>query len=286
MKLRGEIIHPELWAERSFAVTWDGKPKVTIGIGGIVYNVRVGDNIFGWVSDQLNAGVAVSDSDASRQAAINVYSCIGNSVKMLTGDCKGVKGTVVGKTHNQMARNNRIIVDFQPDDLKKLTIGDRMEIEAWGSGLAIDEYNDLRIMSLSPQLVEAMKLKENGKKIQVPVTNVLPGNLMGVGVGSGASEAGSWNIQSCSPKLNKKYGLESLRFGDIVAVKNVSSDYGNSVYQGGLIVGVISHGASDLGGHGPGLAIIFSTKKNRIEPVIEDKANVAYYLGLRKDKKW
>ena len=41
MKLRGEVIHPELWVERGYATTWDGRPKLTVGIGGVVHNVMV-----------------------------------------------------------------------------------------------------------------------------------------------------------------------------------------------------------------------------------------------------
>lgn len=286
MKLRAEVIHPELWVERGYATTWDGRPKLTVGIGGIVHNVRVGDPTFGWQADHLNAGVAISDSDTSRQRAINVFSCIGNRVKALTGEAKGSEGVVIGKTYFFAGRSYRVIVDFKPDDLARLAIGDKVEIEAWGTGLQIEGFEDLRILSVSPQLFEATGLKEKNGRLVVPVVKVLPGYLMGVGVGRGGPEAGAWDIQSCSPELNRKHGLESLRFGDFVAVTDVASDWGNGVYEGGVIVGVVSHGASEIGGHGPGLAVIVSSKKERIETVIDSKANVAYYLGLREDLDW
>ncbi len=31
----------------SYTTTWDGKPKMAIGIGGINYNLKIGDPIFG-----------------------------------------------------------------------------------------------------------------------------------------------------------------------------------------------------------------------------------------------
>lgn len=286
MKLRGEIIHPELWVERNYVTTWDGKPKLTVGIGGIVLNVKVGDPVFGWYADHLNAGVAVSSFDASKQPALNVFSCIGNKTKVLTGDAKGAGGVVVGKTYFFAGRSNRVIVYFEAEHLKKLAIGDKIEVEAYGTGLAIEGHEDVRVFSLAPHLFDAMGLKAEGGKLVVPVVKVLPGYLMGVGVGRGSSESGAWDIQSCSPELNEEHGLESLRFGDVVAVTDVSSDYGNTVFEGGTIVGVVSHGASDIGGHGPGLAMIFSSRKGKIEPVLDGKANVAYYLGLRKDLEW
>ena len=286
MKLRGEIIHPELWVERNYVTTWDGRPKLTVGIGGIVHNVRVGDKVFGWYADHLNAGVAVSDKDNNKQRAICVYSCIGNRAKCLSKEAKGELGVVVGKTYFFAGRSHRIVVDFPPETLAKLTIGDKIEIEAWGTGLQIEGYEDVRVFSMSPPLLKALDLKEESGMLQIPVAKILPGELMGVGVGRGAPESGAWDIQSCSPKLNKKHGLDSLRFGDLVAVRDVRSNYGNGVYDKGVIVGVVSHGASEIGGHGPGLAILFSGMKDRIEPVHEEKANVAYYLGLREDLEW
>jgi len=286
MKVNGEIIHPELWVERNYVTTWDGRPKLTVGIGGIVHNVRVGDPVFGWYADHLNAGVAVSDKDASRQRAINTYSCVGNPAKVLTGEAKGTMGVVVGKTYFFAGRSYRIIVDFQPEDLAKLAIGDKVEVEAWGTGLAIDGLKDVRIFSLSPRLFKAMGIEESGGKLKVPVTKVVPGYMMGVGVGRGGSHMGAWDIQSCSPELNESMGLEKLRFGDIVAVTDVTSDYGNGVYEDGVIVGVVSHGASEIGGHGPGIASIISTRMEHIEPVVDPNANAGYYLGLRKDKGW
>ncbi len=280
-KLVGEVIHPELWVERNYVTTWDGRPKLTVGIGGIVYNVRVGDPVFGWSSDHLNAGTAVSHKDPSRQMALNVFSCIGNKARVVDGEAKGTEGVVVGKTYFYPGRSYRIIVDFPPDGLSKLSIGDKVEVEAWGSGLVIAGFEDVRVLSLSPELLEAMGVKTHDGNLVVPVVKELPGNMMGVGVGRGPTEAGAWDIQSCSHELNKELGLETLRFGDVVAVRDVDSDWGHGVYEGGVVVGVVSHGASEIGGHGPGIAVIFSSKKGRLTPVVDEGANVARYLGLR-----
>jgi len=170
-------------------------------------------------------------------------------VKVLTGEAKGAGGTVVGKTYFFAGRSHRIVVDFDSEDLAGLAIGDKVEIEAWGTGLMIEGFEDTRIFSIS-------------------VVKVLPGYLMGVGVGRGGPEAGAWDIQSCSPEMNEEHGLEDLRFGDLVAVTDVASDWGNGVYEG------------------PGLAVIISSRKERIDPVLDGKANIAYYLGLRKDMEW
>ena len=286
MKVRGEIIHPELWVERGFATTWDGRPKLTVGIGGIVHNVRVGDPAFGWVADHLNAGVAVSSMDSNTQRGVNVFSCIGNEATVLTGAAKGAKGIVVGKTYFFAGRSYRIIVDFEPEDREKLSIGDRIEIEAYGTGLSIEGLEELRVLSLDPTLLPKLGVKVEDGKLHVPVVKTLPGSLMGTGVGRGGAHMGAWDIQSCSPELNKEYDLHNMRFGDIIAVEDVTCEYGTSVYENHVIIGVISHGESELGGHGPGIAVIFSGPKDKLIPVHDSKANLAYILGLREDLEW
>jgi len=286
MKVKGEIIHPELWIERGFATTWDGRPKLTVGIGGIVYNVRVGDPVFGWHADHLNAGVAVSDPDPSKQRGVNVFSCIGNEATVLTGSAKGAKGVVVGKTYFFAGRSYRLVVDFKSEDKMKLTIGDKIEIESWGTGLSIIGLEGVRVMSLSPDLLPKLGVEVMDGKLKVPVVKIVPGSLMGTGVGRGGAHMGAWDIQSCSPELNKEHDLYSLRFGDIVAVTDVTCDLGNSVYEQGIIIGVISHGESELGGHGPGIATIFSGSKDILEPIYDPKANLAYILKLRDDLEW
>ena len=71
MKLRAEVIHPELWVERGYATTWDGRPKLTVGIGGIVHNVRTGDPAFGWHASRRPsiARRASGSNQASRATA-------------------------------------------------------------------------------------------------------------------------------------------------------------------------------------------------------------------------
>ena len=285
-KVTGQIVHPELWVERGYATTWDGRPKITVGMGGIVLNVKIGDPVFGWYADHINAGVAVSDPDASRRTALNVFSCLGNRAKILSGDAKGSEGTVVGKTFFFSARTPGLVVHYDAGTLPRLAIGDRCEVEAHGVGLSIEDFPDIRVLSMSPTIFNALNLEAGSGKLRVPVAMEIPGKMMGVGVGGGPTEMGAWDIQSCSPQLNKELGLERLRFGDFVAVRDVDADWGRGVYDGGIIVGVISHGASELGGYGPGVAPVFSSKKGRIEPIIDSKANVAYYLGLRKDLRW
>ena len=48
MAVQGQIAPAQ--PARSYTITWDGKPKMVIGVGGINYNLKIGDKIFGWAS--------------------------------------------------------------------------------------------------------------------------------------------------------------------------------------------------------------------------------------------
>ncbi len=91
-----------------------------------------------------------------------------------------------------------------------------------------------------------------------------------------------YDIQTTDPKAIKKYGLETLRLGDIVCLRDQLCTSGRGYYKGAVTIGVVVHGASDYSGHGPGVNPILSTKDERIATRIDQGANIAYYLGLRK----
>ncbi len=69
----------------SYITTWDGKPKLAIGVGGINYELRIGEKIFGWASsDRATMGVATTgESDWTN------YTSVGNKVKIIGGEFRG-----------------------------------------------------------------------------------------------------------------------------------------------------------------------------------------------------
>ena len=71
---------------RSYATTWNGKPKMAIGIGGINYNLKIGDKIFGWASgDRATVGVATIGTGQERgRGAWLTFTSIGNEVKVIS----------------------------------------------------------------------------------------------------------------------------------------------------------------------------------------------------------
>lgn len=283
ISVMGEISHPTLRA--AYRTTYEGKPRVTPGGAGIKLNFRVGDPAYGWASDHIEPGVCIVNTGSVREfTALNAFACIGNEARVITGDAKGAEGKVTGK-HGY----TKTFVDFPMETLEELAISDKIQVAGWGVGLAVDGFEDVRIMSLSPRLFEAIGVQKEGSQLVVPVAKVVEGRMMGSGMGGGSGgipDLGDFDIQSTCPDLTMKYSLSDIRIGDIVAIKDILSHYARGVHPGAVTIGVVSHGASESAGHGPGVAPIMSSRPGRVEPVVENKANVAYYLGLRPDKEW
>jgi hypothetical protein len=72
-----------------------------------------------------------------------------------------------------------------------------------------------------------------------------------------------------------------MRLGDVVALIDQYCGYGRGYYKGGITIGVVVHGASDISGHGPGVNPIMTSLKGDILTTVLEDANIAHYLGIR-----
>ncbi|MDH4196029.1 MAG: DUF4438 domain-containing protein, partial [Candidatus Aminicenantes bacterium] len=122
-------------------------------------------------------------------------------------------------------------------------------------------------------------MREDGK-IEAAVVKEIPAEIVGSGAGGG-SLTGHWHIQTCFPPDIKKYGLDELRFGDFVFLKDTQTDYGKGYYKGGGTVGVVCSGPSDISGLGIGVTPVLSTRFGKIVPRLDPGANLAKYLGVK-----
>ncbi len=260
---------------RSPIVTWDGKPKMAIGTGGINYNLRIGDKVFGWAGERATVGVAVEGLGEARYGSDSwlSHASIGNGVRVLDGGAQGEKGVVVGKF------GGYVLVQFPEAVLDRLTVGDKLQAKADGMGLEIEGFKDVFVHSLSPDLLEKIATRTAGGKIEVPVVKEIPAEITGQGAGGG-SLSGNWHIQTCFPPDIKKFGLDELRYGDLVLLKDTQTDYGRGYYPGGATVGVVCGGPSDQSGLGIGVTAVLSTRFAKIIGRIDPQANIANYLGL------
>ncbi|MEO0102169.1 MAG: DUF4438 domain-containing protein [candidate division WOR-3 bacterium] len=272
ISVMGEVAPPK----RRFPYTIDykGEPKVFPGTGGIIYNIKVGDRVFGWVGDHLEPGVSIKVKDEDENRALNTYACIGNSAKVISGEAKGEKGFVTGK-HGGI---EHILVYFPEEVLEKLAIGDKIQIKAIGQGLAIEDFPWVKFYNLDPDLLARIDPVIKNGFLYFPVTHTLPPEIMGSGLGGATTSTGDYDITTQDEGMIKKWRLDELRFGDIVCLQDTDNTYGRCLRKGAVSIGVVVHANCVIAGHGPGVTTIATSSRGRIKPILNKKANIAHYL--------
>jgi len=270
--VQGKIVHPQF---NGYRITTDGMPLVLPATGGITYNVQVGDNAFGWVGDHVEPGVTIKNEASPENAALNVFACIGNEAKVVTGDAKGSVGYVSG-SHGGV---EHVMVAFPNDVLDKLTLDDKIMVKTYGQGLEIEGFEDVKVMSIDPRLFERMSITIEDNTLIVPVAAVIPQHLMGSGVGSPYSQKGDYDLITSDRAQIAALGLDKLRFGDFVLLQDCDNTYGmGGTLPGAVSIGVVIHSDCIKNGHGPGISIVMSCKKPRIAGRITPEANLKQYM--------
>src|SRR5262245_56129984 len=131
----------------AYRIGRDGVLRIVPGTGGIALNKRIGDRAIGLAADHVEPGVSVRNND--REASGNpgapnrgllLYSCIGNVARVVSGPAAGATGTVTGK-HGGI---NNLLIDFEPNVLRRIRIGDRIQVTAIGQGLELRDYPCVR----------------------------------------------------------------------------------------------------------------------------------------------
>jgi hypothetical protein len=270
----GEITSP-LSGISPYRINPDGHSDVYPGVGGITYNVRIGDNACGLFADHVEPGVSISNftqmaGQSGPNRALNVFSCTGNIATVVTGEAKGKTGRVTGK-HGGI---DHVLIDFEPEVLEDLVIGDKMQIKAYGCGLSLTDYPDIKLINMDPALFEALEIKPQDDSLEVPVTHIVPAKIMGSGIGHTHSNSGDYDIQLFDEPTVAEYNLDSLKLGDIVAITDADATYGRIYKTGGVVIGVIVHSDCVLAGHGPGAMVIMASKDGKITPRIDPAANL------------
>jgi hypothetical protein len=280
----GEVASP--FVSRSiYTVSAMGTPSILPGVGGITYNLRVGDLACGWEADHVEPCVSAENKENDPRhgqianTAFNVLSCIGNEATVVTGDAKGSKGVVTGK-HGGI---EHVLIDFQPEILEKLLLGDKILVKAFGLGLRLIDFADVKVMNMDPRFLEALDPKPNGEKLEVPVTHMIPEAIMGSGLGANQTNSGDYDIQLFDENVREQYGLDDLRLGDLVAIIDADHSFGRIYRQGAISVGIVVHTNCVTAGHGPGVTSLMTSPSGKIIPKIDAKANIAYLLKLRAD---
>ncbi|MFW9768909.1 MAG: DUF4438 domain-containing protein [Candidatus Thorarchaeota archaeon] len=282
ISVMGEVASPV--ARSPYRITHDGRPVSLPGVGGITYNIRVGDLATGWKADHVEPGVSIENKEndarfkTAANTSLNVLACVGNEAKVIgKSDAKDEVGTVVGK-HGGI---EHVMVDFSEETMEKLAIGDKMMIKAYGQGLELLDYPDIKVMNIDPGVVKKINFQDSGDKLGIPVTHLVPAKIMGSGLGADQVYSGDYDIQLFDEGTTAEYGLEDLRFGDLVAIIDADHSYGRIYKKDAVSVGIVVHSDCVISGHGPGVTTLFTSTRGLIDPIIDSNANIAKILKLR-----
>ena len=269
--------HPGLWR-----IQPNGQPIVVPNAwGGMKLNVRVGDPATGWAADHTEPGVSVKNAESNdiskgSNAGLNAVACIGNEATVVSGDVKGKKGVVTGK-HRGI---EHVVLDFTRQIKEGLIPGDKIKIIGVGLGLKLLDWPGIELMNMSPNLLKNMHIGQKGDKLTVPVTHLVPAEIIGSGSGYLEAYTGDLDMEMFDKASVEKYGLEDLKLGDYVAILDHDHTFGYVYRPGAISISIVIHGDSVGAGHGPGLTTLFTSGTGLIEPVIDPKANIVHTLNL------
>lgn len=270
LSVQGKIHHP---IGGYYRIDREGSPIMVPAIGGIVYNVKVGDPVFGIVGDHIEPGVSIRNQDKMESEALNAFSCIGNQARVVSGDAKGARGYVTG-IHGGI---DNVIISFESEDLEKMAVYDSVVIKAYGQGLTLDDYPDIKVMNIDPDLFMQFDFREEDGTLSVPVAARIPARLMGSGQGTYAY-AGDYDIMTADLEAVKEHGIDKLRFGDLVLLEDCDNSFGRGYLKGAMSVGVVIHGDGVITGHGPGVTTILSSKSPILRGHLSTEANISNHL--------
>ncbi|GBC60423.1 DUF4438 domain-containing protein [Desulfonema ishimotonii] len=279
----GQIAHP-IGRASPYRIGHDGVPRVLPGSGGIVISHRIGDRCVGLAGDHVEPGVSLHNNKReivgkknAPNLALITYACVGNTAEVMNGPCKGKKGLVTGK-HGGVAH---LMIDFPTSVLRRLRIGDGIQINAHGLGLRFIGHPRVSVFSCAPGLIRRWGIRSVRQRIEVPVTHRIPASIMGSGIGKSSAVRGDFDIQLFDPDIRRRYKLGSLRFGDFVAILHSDTRFGRAYRRGMVTIGVIVHSDSTVSGHGPGVMTLLTGPLPFLRPVRDRNANLAAIYRIR-----
>jgi hypothetical protein len=275
--VQGQIAHP-VGRANPYRIGHDGISRVLPGTGGIAINRRIGDRCVGLAGDHIEPGVALHNNGREiigprngPNMALLTSACVGNLARVTSGPCAGAIGLVTGKHGGA----DHVLVDFDTPTLLRLNIGDRIQVYALGLGVRLLDHPAVTVTNASPSLLRRWAPRQRGHVLEVPVTHVLPSSLIGSGLGKNTAWRGDFDIQLTDPSSRGRFRLDTLRFGDIVAITNEDARFGPSFRSGIITIGIVVHGDSTVSGHGPGVTALLTGSERLLRPWRNENANLA-----------
>lgn len=267
---------PGLPAE-PYRLAADGSAFLLPAYGSVVYNLSVGDSAFGWQADCVHPGVSISHSSDNGNRGLNIFACVGNEAMIMTGEAKGEKGVVTGKSGRF---SEQVIVHFPKAVREHISIGDTIVIKSKGVGMSLAEHPDVRFKSIAPELFKALNASSDGATLSIPVVASIPAHLLGAGAGL-TSEGGSIHMQTTDKTEVKNAGLDTLKLGDIVALQDYDSRYQHGYMRGSVGIAIVGQTDGPRAGYGPGLTLLMTDSSGAIKPVITPGVNIVSLLSVK-----
>lgn len=273
----GEIRSP-IGRTNPYRIGNDGVPRILPGPGGITINHRVGDRCVGLAADHIEPGVSLHNHQRATHGAsdgpnlaLMTSACVGNLARVVSGACRGATGIVTAK-HGGV---NHVLVDFDTRILARLSIGDQVQVYGCGLGLTLPDYPEITLTNCAPSLLRRWNPTPRGSALEVRVTHIVPAEIIGSGRGQNTVWRADFDIELFDRGVRRRYGLDTLRFGDLVCVEGADSRFGFSARHGHFTFGVIAHSDSTVSGHGPGVVALMTGPISRLRPVFDGSANIA-----------
>ena len=269
--VQGHVHHPLGGAYR---ISHEGEPRIVPATGGICYNVKLGDSVFGFEGDHIEPGVSMNNDRSPESDAMMRLSCIGNEAKIITGGARGKKGFVTGM-HGGI---EHVLLDFKTEIMEEMAIGDKILVKSYGQGLKLLDYPQIKMMNIDPILFEKLPIKEENGKLIVDVKCEVPAYLMGSGIGAASAYTGDYDIMTADENAVRKNGIEHLCFGDLVLLRDCDNTFGRGYLEGAVSIGIVVHSDCIKMGHGPGVTTIMTAKTRCIEGRITEKSNIKDFI--------
>ena len=270
MAVGGRVAPPEIalgqfW--NPYTPDTEGKSGVPIGMGGIIYNCRVGSPAYGWEGDHVEPGVSISHPVVDHDYALHYLTCVGNEVVVKSGLATGAKGVITGE-------HGRLLADFDAEVLEALCVDDLLLVKTKGRGLHFTAYPEIHVTNCSPEFIESFDIRDLGDGIEVPVAAEIPSYVMGSGLELG-SDFVDQDMMSGDREELARLGIDQLRLGDLIALPCMDHRYGRGYCGSKVSIGLVIHGDSILTGHGAGIQTLMAADAGLIRWRVDPTANLA-----------